>query len=145
MDEETPVAWAVRNSRGRLISVAFSEAAAKGGLCEGDIVVPLYGQPQHAIAPDGSMANIDAQELMCELHHIAGSEQHDPDVRRTACEAESAIARLIHWVLKLQMNTSEREAVETAVREADAHQHTRRAATLRGLLERHAPQEDRNA
>ena len=54
----------------------------------------------------------DAHELMCELHHIAGSEQHDPDVRRTASDAESAIARLIDWVHQLQVNTSEREAIE---------------------------------
>ena len=60
----------------------------------------------------GSVACIDAHELMCELHHIAGSEQHDPDVRRTVSDAESAIARLIDWVHQLQLNAAEREAIE---------------------------------
>jgi len=63
-------------------------------------------------ASAGSVASIDAHELMCELHHIAGSEQHDPDVRRTASDAESAIARLIDWVHQLQVNAAEREAIE---------------------------------
>jgi hypothetical protein len=62
----------------------------------------------------GSAASIDAHELMCELHRIAGSEQHDPDVRRTASDAESAIARLIDWVHHLQMNVAERDAVKAA-------------------------------
>lgn len=34
------------------------------------------------------------------------------------------------------LTPEERDAVETAAMEADAHQHTQRAATLRGLLER---------
>ena len=34
------------------------------------------------------------------------------------------------------LTDAEREAVETAAREADAHQHSNRAVTLRGLLER---------
>ena len=34
------------------------------------------------------------------------------------------------------LTPEERDAVETAAMEADAHQHTQRAATLRGLLDR---------
>lgn len=36
----------------------------------------------------------------------------------------------------LALTESEREAIETAAMEAEAHQHAQRAATLRGLLER---------
>lgn len=36
----------------------------------------------------------------------------------------------------LRLTDAEREAVETAAREAEAHQQAKRAATLRGLLER---------
>jgi len=39
----------------------------------------------------------------------------------------------------LTLTDAEREAVETAALEADAHQHRERAATLRGLLERLSP------
>jgi len=67
---------------------------------------------ERSVGSAGSVASIDAHEVMCELHHIAGSEQHDPDVRRTAGDAESAIARLIDWVHQLQVNAAEREAIE---------------------------------
>ena len=96
---------------------------------------------ERSVASAGSLGGIDAHELMCELHHIAGSEQHDPDVRRTASDAESAIARLIYWVHQLQVNTAEREALEWAAKAAAdptpvAWYAPQIAATLRGLLER---------
>ena len=72
----------------------------------------MSDENERSVASDGSVASIDAHELMCELHHIAGSEQHDPDVRRTASDAESAIARLIDWVHQLQVSAAEREAIE---------------------------------
>ena len=48
-------------------------------------------------------------------------------------EAAGEIERLRKWG---RLTEEEREAVETAAMEADAHQHSLRAATLRGLLER---------
>lgn len=85
---------------------------------------------------------IDVEELICELHHIAGTESVDADIRRTACDAESALALLRAWVNELQMNVAEREAVEwcrdniTAMAHpssAFAHVH---ASSLRGYLAR---------
>ena len=81
---------------------------------------------------------IDVEELICELHHIAGTESVDADIRRTACDAESALASLRAWVLELQMNVAEREAVEWASRAADPDC-TGHTATLRGLLARLGP------
>ena len=79
---------------------------------------------------------IDVEELIRELHHIAGSEQHDPDVRRVACVAESALARLRAWVNELQMNVAEREAAECGLGEIEGV-YPETAATLRAFLERH--------
>ena len=39
-------------------------------------------------------------------------------------------------IARLRLTDEEREAIETAVMEAEAHQHEIRAATLRNLLER---------
>ena len=58
---------------------------------------------------------IDVEELICELHHIAGTESVDADIRRTACDAESALASLRAWVNELQMNVAERKAIEWAI------------------------------
>ena len=55
---------------------------------------------------------IDVEELIRELRHIAGAESVDADIRRTACDAESALASLRAWVNELQMNTAERSALE---------------------------------
>jgi hypothetical protein len=78
-----------------------------------DLTTPQDGKAMSPVSA-GSAARIDAHELMCELHHIAGSEQHDPDVRRTASDAELAIARLIDWVHQLQLNAAERDAIKAA-------------------------------
>lgn len=78
---------------------------------------------------------IDVEELICELHHIAGSEQHDPDVRRTACDAESALASLRAWVNELQMNVAEREALRGVLDDQDLVLGDRRKP-LEGLLAR---------
>ena len=53
---------------------------------------------------------------------------------RDEAESQAAIASLA--VARLRLTDEERDAVETAVYEAEAHQHVGRAATLRGLLER---------
>ena len=85
---------------------------------------------------------IDVENLICELHHIAGTDSVDADIRRTACDAASALASLRTWVNELQMNVAEREAVELAVKmigdpsPITAPQVFAYAATLRGLLER---------
>ena len=63
---------------------------------------------------------IDVEELICELHHIAGSERIDVDVRKVAAEAESALAALRAWVHELQMNTAERRAVGVAMQCVEA-------------------------
>lgn len=84
--------------------------------------------------------HIDVEELICELHHIAGSEQIDVDVRRVACDAEAALSRLRAWVNELQMNVAEREAVETAMNAYGSDNANPECAaieaTLWGLLER---------
>jgi len=54
----------------------------------------------------------------------------------TAVEFQSEIARLQAEIDRLRLTDDERDAIETAAMEADAHQHAQRAATLRGLLER---------
>jgi hypothetical protein len=54
----------------------------------------------------------------------------------TAVEFQSEIARLQAEIDRLRLTDDEREAIRTAVMEAEAHQHAQRAATLRGLLER---------
>ena len=56
----------------------------------------------------------------------------------TAVEFQSEIARLQAEIDRLRLTDDERDAIETAAMEADAHQHAQRAATLRGLLERTA-------
>lgn len=55
--------------------------------------------------------------------------------RHEAC----MIHRLAAEAERLRLTDADREAVETALLEAEAHQHSGRAATLRGLLERHFP------
>ena len=82
---------------------------------------------------------IDVEELICELHHIAGTESVDADIRRTACDAESALASLRAWVNELQMNVAERKAIEWAAVTAGGWYENTHAATLRGLLARHGP------
>ena len=89
-------------------------------------------------ASTGSVSeHIDVEELICELHHIAGSERIDVDVRRVACVAESALARLRAWVNELQMNVAERAAVAKAADLYHGPQPYATRDTLRGLLERH--------
>lgn len=45
-------------------------------------------------------------------------------------------SQVVTVTMDATLTPEERDAVETAALEADAHQHTQRAATLRGLLER---------
>ena len=84
---------------------------------------------------------IDVEELICELHHIAGTESVDADIRRTACDAESALASLRAWVNELQMNVAEREAIKSSIwdyeQNDDDEDCARMVSTLRGLLKRH--------
>ena len=79
---------------------------------------------------------IDVEELICELHHIAGSERIDVDVRKVAAEAESALAAMRACVNELQMNTAEREAVEWARCTAKIQGLETAAATLLDVLKR---------
>lgn len=76
---------------------------------------------------------IDVETLICELHHIAGTESVDADIRRTACDAESALASLRAWVNELQMNTAEREAVQATL---DGNLNGSHISSLRGFLQR---------
>jgi hypothetical protein len=55
--------------------------------------------------------------------------QLEAGVHRKRAAAVSEIARL-------RLTDEEREAIQTAVNEAESHQHESRAATLRKLLER---------
>lgn len=81
---------------------------------------------------------IDVENLICELHRIAGTQSVDADIRRTVGDAESAIASLRAWVNELQMNVVEREAVEWFAEDFPGRGRgdCRNAETLRGLLER---------
>ena len=59
---------------------------------------------------------LDVEELLGELHHIAGSEDHvEYDIRRTACDAEHAIDRLRAWVNELQLSKVEIDALQHVV------------------------------
>ena len=96
------------------------------------------GDATLSAASAGSVGeHIDVEELICELHHIAGSERIDVDVRRVACDAESALARLRAWVNELQMSFTERAAVAKAADMYHGPQPHAMRNTLRGLLERH--------
>lgn len=83
---------------------------------------------------------IDVENLICELHHIAGTESVDADIRRTACDAESALASLRAWVLELQPNTREREAIRFAMSRLygtlRGNEECDHADALQGLLDR---------
>ena len=57
----------------------------------------------------------DVDELICELHHIAGSERIDVDVRLVASKAESALAALRAERQELWQTVSDmKAAAETA-------------------------------
>ena len=59
---------------------------------------------------------IDVEELLSELHFIAGSGDHvEYDIRRTACDAEHAIDRLRAWVNELQLSKVEIDALQHVV------------------------------
>lgn len=81
---------------------------------------------------------IDVEEVICELHRIAGTENVDADIRRTACEAESALAILREWVNQLQMTMEERKAVEWFAEDFPGRGRgdRRNAETLRSFLKR---------
>lgn len=67
----------------------------------------------------------------------------DVEQAESLCERLNQMENWPHEIVPLYtsptLTDAERDAVETAALEADAHQHTIRAATLRGLLERHFP------
>ena len=62
-------------------------------------------------------------------------EAHYWDCHDAAAEIER-LRRQVFSQKNVTLTDAEREAILTAVAEAEAHQHTRRAETLRGLLER---------
>ena len=55
----------------------------------------------------------DTDELLCELHHIAGTESVDHDIRRTACKAELAIDTLRAEIARLRLTDEERWTLQT--------------------------------
>ena len=94
-----------------------------------NLLITVYGGGDEAVAAVQRMGDDWREQLeqaAAEIERLRGY--------RDEAESDAAVARLL--VDRLRLTDAEREAVETAALEADAHQHTGRAATLRGLLDR---------